>query len=172
VVLVQEEGAEGSQYFVFLETSGSAANVAGDYAMLQSGTTTAKVISFYYHMYGADIGTLAVEVYNGYAWEKVWEVSGQQQNSSNAEWIQQTLNISNFTSSKKIRFVATAIGGYRGDIAIDQIRFEDTPDAILKYQYDALGRLVCAEDSENGNRQYDYDAAGNRDNVSVNTCGS
>ncbi len=30
------------------------------------------------------------------------------------------------------------------------------------YKYDALGRLTYVEDSVNGNRDYDYDAAGNR----------
>jgi YD repeat-containing protein len=30
------------------------------------------------------------------------------------------------------------------------------------YTYDALGRLTFVEDSQNGNRDYDYDKAGNR----------
>jgi YD repeat-containing protein len=38
----------------------------------------------------------------------------------------------------------------------------------LKYTYDALGRLTFVEDPINGNRDYDYDAAGNRVLVSVN----
>lgn len=37
------------------------------------------------------------------------------------------------------------------------------------YKYDALGRLTFVEDSQNGNRDYDYDAAGNRRNVAVGT---
>ncbi len=32
----------------------------------------------------------------------------------------------------------------------------------LKYAYDELGRLTFVEDSQNGNRDYDYDKAGNR----------
>lgn len=39
----------------------------------------------------------------------------------------------------------------------------------LKYTYDALGRLTFVEDPANGNRDYDYDAAGNRILVSVGT---
>lgn len=35
------------------------------------------------------------------------------------------------------------------------------------YTYDALGRLTFVEDSQNGNRDYDYDAAGNRLKVAV-----
>jgi YD repeat-containing protein len=33
---------------------------------------------------------------------------------------------------------------------------------VLGYEYDALGRLTFTKDSVNGNRDYDYDAAGNR----------
>lgn len=35
------------------------------------------------------------------------------------------------------------------------------------YTYDALGRLTFVTDSVNGNRDYDYDKAGNRLNVAV-----
>jgi YD repeat-containing protein len=38
----------------------------------------------------------------------------------------------------------------------------------LKYAYDELGRLTFVEDSQNGNRDYDYDKAGNRLLVSTN----
>lgn len=36
-----------------------------------------------------------------------------------------------------------------------------------RYTYDELGRLVKVEDGQNGNRNYNYDAAGNRTNVTV-----
>ena len=38
-----------------------------------------------------------------------------------------------------------------------------------RYTYDSLGRLTYVEDSQNGNRDYDYDRAGNRLNVAVGT---
>lgn len=37
------------------------------------------------------------------------------------------------------------------------------------YTYDELGRLTFVTDTVNGNRDYDYDAAGNRRNVAVAT---
>lgn len=37
------------------------------------------------------------------------------------------------------------------------------------YTYDALGRLTFVNDSVNGNRDYDYDRAGNRTEVAVGT---
>ncbi|MES2675932.1 MAG: hypothetical protein V4660_16960 [Pseudomonadota bacterium] len=39
----------------------------------------------------------------------------------------------------------------------------------LKYTYDVLGRVTFVEDATNGNRDYDYDRAGNRTLVAVNT---
>jgi hypothetical protein len=39
----------------------------------------------------------------------------------------------------------------------------------IKYTYDALGRLTFVNDTLNGNRDYDYDKAGNRLLVSVGT---
>jgi YD repeat-containing protein len=38
-----------------------------------------------------------------------------------------------------------------------------------KYTYDVLGRLTYVEDSQNGNRDYDYDPAGNRTSVAIGT---
>ena len=40
---------------------------------------------------------------------------------------------------------------------------------VIDYQYDALGRLTYVHDSQNGNRDYDYDQAGNRLKVAVGT---
>lgn len=42
----------------------------------------------------------------------------------------------------------------------------DVSAQTVKYTYDALGRVRVVEDGVNGNRSYDYDAAGNRINVS------
>ena len=34
-------------------------------------------ISYYYHMYGADMGSLALQVNTGGGWTSLWSVSGQ-----------------------------------------------------------------------------------------------
>ena len=39
----------------------------------------------------------------------------------------------------------------------------------VTYKYDALGRLTFVIDPSNGNRDFDYDPAGNRTNVAVST---
>jgi YD repeat-containing protein len=52
------------------------------------------------------------------------------------------------------------------DISIAQT---STGPKALRYQYDALGRLTFTEDSVNSNRDFDYDAAGNRLFVATGT---
>jgi hypothetical protein len=42
------------------------------------------------------------------------------------------------------------------------------PNPKIIYKYDALGRLIIIEDYQLGKRQYDFDAAGNRETVGRN----
>lgn len=42
-------------------------------------------------------------------------------------------------------------------------------EQTIEYQYDELGRLTFVKDNVNGNRDYDYDPAGNRTSVATNT---
>lgn len=162
-------GAEGTTYFVNFETSSGSAYSAGNMAYMRADARNTSILSFYYHMYGADIGTLAVEVrvQSAANWERVWELSGQQQSSSNDAWKQQVINLASYPIAKEIRFLAIAKGGDLGDIGIDQIRLEDKANTMQTFHYDALGRLICAGDDINGNRSYEYDDAGNRDKVIV-----
>jgi YD repeat-containing protein len=173
-------GAEGSNYYIFLESSSGSAYDYNDTAYLETGSVwystveNATSMSFYYHMYGADIGTLAVEVYANGSWRRIWNLSGQQHSSSTASWSKESINLdiikSSLGSFNSVRFVAVASGGYRGDMAIDKIEFQSSTDNTIRYIYDALGRVVCVIDHANGEREYKYDAAGNRTDVSVGAC--
>lgn len=122
-------GANGSAYYVYLETSSGFAFTAGDTAMLESPSITAPNIQleFQYHMYGADIGTLAVDVLTSGSWiHDVWSISGQQQPSNSDAYTFINIDLSAYDVSK-IRFRATANGGYRGDIAIDNVEILSIP---------------------------------------------
>lgn len=55
----------------------------------------------------------------------------------------------------------TSCSGWRTSEAV-LIRGVNSGASVLEYHYDALGRLTFVEDAVNGNRDYDYDAAGNR----------
>ena len=116
-------GASGSLFYAYLETSVGGANVAGDIAVLESDVFEGANINFnfMYHMYGSDIGSLAVDVLSDGVWvEGVAQTIGQQQVSNGAEYITVEVDLSAYNASQ-LRLRAVAVGGYRGDIAIDNL---------------------------------------------------
>ncbi|MBN1788390.1 MAG: PASTA domain-containing protein [Sedimentisphaerales bacterium] len=126
-------GANSSTWYMYLETSdGSGAYDAGDTAFLEGPDLDADAydmnLSFYYHMYGADMGTLYVDVYNGSSWDSsVWSISGQQHSSSSEAYTQANVDLSSYSGNIKLRFRAVAAGGYMGDMAIDNIEITGSP---------------------------------------------
>jgi YD repeat-containing protein len=165
-----QSGANGTNYYVYLETSRGAAYDLGDTAYYKKNGITSSAMSFYYHMYGSNIGTLAVEVYHGGTWRRVWEIEGQQHTSHGDSWSKQNISLAFYPGAKNIRFVAIAKGGFLGDTAIDEVRFFAPSASEIVYRYDALGRVICVEDALNGDRDFSYDAAGNREQVTVGSC--
>ncbi len=113
---------EGQNYF-YIETSGSnnpdklAAFQSGCYDLSAAGTA---FIEFWYHMYGATIGTLVLEVSpaGGGNWAPVWTLSGDQGN----QWNYINIDISSFVGgSMSYRFTANSTSSFTGDIALDKI---------------------------------------------------
>lgn len=79
-------------------------------------------IVFDYHMYGATMGTLSLEVLNeNQEWETIWTESGNQNNL----WETAVVVLGPFGNSETVslRFVGTTGNGFLSDIAIDHIRF-------------------------------------------------
>jgi hypothetical protein len=108
--------AYDGSYYIYVETSSSN---SGDTDIIEYdfGSSTDSAISFYYHQYGSDQGTLYLEGYNGSSWSEIWSSSGDQGD----QWINVEQSFSGFS---KVRFRNVAAGGYRGDISLDQISFD------------------------------------------------
>lgn len=122
-------GAQDGSRYIFCETSGN-----GDNAnfILESDVFTATSVStfsFYYHMYGTNIGVLKAEASSdgGTSWTTLFTKSGQQQGSSGASWTQVSAGITSGFSSvpsgtNRLRLKYTGDGNsYRGDAAVDNI---------------------------------------------------
>lgn len=91
-------------------------------------------MSFYYHMFGSDIGTLSLELSTdqGATWNKLFEVMGNQGN----QWYRKTLSLNSFDGQQGIfRFKATTANGVFGDIALDQIEFYASTPALQLTTY-------------------------------------
>ena len=117
-------GASGSTWYLYLETTpGAGASDAGDTAILESPVIGGfgRILTFDYHMYGLDIGTLSVDVYDGSWHYNIWSISGQQQTGSADEYIRATVDLTDYTGPIQIRLRATSAGNPAGDMAIDNI---------------------------------------------------
>lgn len=87
-------------------------------------------LKFYYHMFGPDIISLDVRVFDGTAWTNVLSLAGQQ-NTSNADpWIEAIVDLTAYTGDTiKVDFTATKQVGVsiQADIAIDDISIDEKP---------------------------------------------
>ena len=83
-------------------------------------------------MYGADIGSLALQVNTGGGWTSLWSVSGSQQGSESSSWIQNSVDLAAYAgeASCQIRFLGTRGSGNFSDIALDDIVVSDLVGAI------------------------------------------
>ena len=117
--------ASAGDWYAYMETSAGDANSTGQTASLVSPLFDANggFVTFDYHMYGADIGTLRLQILNHGNWHTLWEQSGQKTNSSSDDWSSALVSMSDFSGDSKLRFIGIAAGGYRGDIAIDNIGY-------------------------------------------------
>lgn len=119
-----DSGASNSTWYVYLETSPGGASSAGNTAILESPVISGfgRFLTFYYHMYGSEVGMLSVDVYDGTWHTDVWDISGQQHASNADEYARISVDLTRYGGPIQIRLRATAFGGPRGDIAIDNIQ--------------------------------------------------
>ena len=116
--------------YLFTEASspaqqGYVANLMTPCINLSSATAGAR-LKFWYHMYGADIVGLHVDVYYNGNWiNNVHYINGQQQTSSAAAWQEAVVSLNAYTTSTvKLRFRVVRGASYNGDVAIDDVRVE------------------------------------------------
>ena len=87
-------------------------------------------VSFWYHMYGANIVGLSLEVYNGQAWTQVWSISGQQQTSNTSPWLKAIVSLASYQDDTlKLRFKASRniLTGFNAQVAIDDLDVHEQP---------------------------------------------
>ncbi len=104
-------------------------------------TVSSAALEFDYHMYGANIDYLAVDVFDGSAWTNdVWKLAGPVQSSSEDAWLNATVDLADYAGIGEItvRFRAKQKYWHVSDIAIDNIVVDGTQ------------KLPYAESFENG----------------------
>ncbi|GGI58358.1 hypothetical protein GCM10011444_26670 [Winogradskyella haliclonae] len=119
--------SEGSWYMF---TEGSSPNFNSEFNLISNcidltGSHTSATFSFYYHMYGTNMGTLDVEVSTngGTTWSSpILTLSGEQQTSNGEAWRQGTASLTPYIGQTiRIRFNGVTGGDFTSDMAIDDI---------------------------------------------------
>ena len=120
--------------FVFSEASSGG---LGDEAILLSpqidvSPLSAPALSFYYHMFGINMGTIHVDVDAGSGFDlDVFTLSGQQQANQGDPWIQQFVDLSAYAGQTiTIRLRAERGDGFESDISIDDFSVDEAPPCL------------------------------------------
>ncbi|MEX0323003.1 MAG: M12 family metallo-peptidase [Puniceicoccaceae bacterium] len=137
----------GSGNYLLVEATGN----RNSYAWLDSplfsvdGKSGAE-FSFWYHMYGSGMGTLAVDLYvdGSLAAQDIWSRSGQQSNNSN-DWNEATIILDAWlpASTVQLRFRADVNTSGQSDMCLDDVSFVTSGDlpAAPSIVYDPVPHL-------------------------------
>lgn len=108
----------GNGRYIYLEATGCASQTA----ILSSPCFTITglslpELSFWYHMWGAAMGSLQVQILDSNRWTTVWQRSGNQGNS----WLNARISLVPYIGKTiAVRFIGTT-GGNTSDISLDMI---------------------------------------------------
>ena len=112
----------------YIYTEASNPRDPGDVAVIYSSfidisNLTSPELNFYYHMFGQNMGTLEIEIFDGNLFTNIFTLTGDQGD----QWIQNSIPI--VTNSNIIQFkIIGEIGGdWSGDIAIDNFEVREAP---------------------------------------------
>ncbi|MBW8048910.1 MAG: PKD domain-containing protein [Cytophagales bacterium] len=101
-------------------------------------TLSNPTMTFWYHMFGVNMGNLYVDIYSGGSWTTVDSIIGQQQTADTVPWIKETINLSSFSGVIQVRFRGITGPGFESDMAIDDIAiFQPPPDDLGVIAIDA-----------------------------------
>jgi len=124
--------AYAGSWYVFTEASSPnyPYKTAGLEADFPFNVLSNPKISFAYHMYGADTGTLALQVSTngGAAWTTAWSLSGDQGD----QWFQTNVTLAAYAGTPvRLRFRGVTGSGYAGDMALDSIAISNAVAQIV-----------------------------------------
>jgi M6 family metalloprotease-like protein len=113
----------------YLYTEASSANNPNMTALMDNtfdfAGITALSLQFDYHMYGAAMGSLDVDLFDGLVWtQSIWSISGQQHNGNSDPWTLAEVDLSEWAglSDVVVRFRGTTGSSFTSDMALDNIR--------------------------------------------------
>ncbi|HBH07772.1 MAG TPA: hypothetical protein DDX92_14345 [Flavobacteriales bacterium] len=113
----------GSNYFYTEASSGAQGDVAELYTpLVDISAMTNPEMSFFYHMFGVEMGNLYIEVFDGSTWVLMDSIIGEQQVAQGDPWLERIIDVSSFSGVIQARFISTKGGSsFEGDMCLDDI---------------------------------------------------
>jgi len=138
-------GAQGK--YVYLEASGDCAFQEARLVSpcIDLSNASGAMLTFYYSMYGVDMGELHVDVYDGSDWnlDVMTPLSGNQ----GSDWRFAEVDLSAFNGMNiNVRFRGIIGDDYRSDMALDDISIIHLPVANFEYFTQVNGQTVLFND--------------------------
>jgi hypothetical protein len=112
-------GDGGSSHFAFLEASSSSSGATS--YLVSPALTGQSSVSFAYHMFGADMGSLSLEISVGGAWTTAFSRTGNQTSNQNSPWT--AANVTLPVGTDRVRFKGVRGSSWAGDMAVDSVQF-------------------------------------------------
>lgn len=135
------DSATDGDFYLYTEATGSNVGNPTKRAVLNSpcfdlsSIEEIPTLTFDYHMFGANVGNMAVRVNDGTGWTTIWLLNGNQGN----EWTTATISLEAYAGQTiQIRMDSTTGIGQRGDVAIDNIMLSSEVLAIDGFALEAI----------------------------------
>ncbi|WP_405377361.1 fibronectin type III domain-containing protein [Nonlabens sp. Asnod3-A02] len=128
-------GVSSGNYFITEASRGTTGDITDLISpVIDLTSLTTPAISFDYHMYGADMGTLEVVVRSGGVDTTVFTLSGQQQTDEDDAFTTVVIPIAAF-SSQNIQVIFRSARGtsFTSDMAIDNLLVLESPPCVDPY---------------------------------------
>jgi V8-like Glu-specific endopeptidase len=154
--------ANDGSYYAYMEASNP--NSPAKRAILESpcfdlSSVPFPELTFMYHMYGADMGELEVEVsVGGGSWTSIWTQIGDQGDV----WLPGTVDLSAYTNATdlKIRFNGLTGTNWGSDIAIDAVSIADViyncPTTVAIFPYNESFENTIGDWIQDGSDDIDW----------------
>jgi hypothetical protein len=147
----------------------SSSGVTGDIAYLNSpfvdlSGMSFPVVNFWYHMYGATMGSLSLEINDGSGWTTLTTITGQQQTAGGDDWNKVSVDLFDYSGVVSFRFAGVRGTSFTSDMSLDDVSISEAPtcDFTLDMQ-DSFGdgwNGASVDVSVNGVSAGSFSAAG------------
>lgn len=115
----------GNGNYLYVETSGcNNTDIIFETPCFDLSPLQAPNLLFWYHMYGATMGSLNLEINNGTGWTSIWTLSGDQGNA----WNLATVSLNQYAGQVvTFRMIGSTGTSFTSDFAIDDFEVREAP---------------------------------------------